>query len=168
MDIVQENTEKIIEDDAETLMDESEVAEGMNDENEDITKLQTDADALSRFQIIVDPQLTHAKKEHHVLTCFWHKVAKDVLQMSSSDFRKKLDLGFKAVFSETLMRSVRVPPGQLSEQEERDDTNVFKLKPLAKPSKYSLSLKGPGVFLLSAPILILSVRTILLMFHLTT
>ena len=149
MDVVQETTERVIEDDVETLMDESEAAEEINDENEGNSKLLSDADALSRFQIIVDPQLTHAKKEHHVLTCFWRKVAKDALQMPSSDFRKKLDLGFKAVFSDTLMRSVRVPPGRLSEQDERDDTNVFKLKPLVKPSRSRLATKGPGVFLLS-------------------
>ena len=70
MDVVQENTERVIDDEIETLMDDSEVAEEINNENEDNSKLQPDTDALSRFQIIVDPQLTHAKKEHHVLTCF--------------------------------------------------------------------------------------------------
>ena len=149
IDVVQENTDKVIEDDVETLMDDSEIAEEINDENDDSTKVNTDTDALSRFQIIVDPQLTHTKKEHHVLTCFWRKVGKDVLQMPSADFRKKLDLGFKAVFSDTLMRSVRMLPGRLSEQDERDDNNVFKLKPLVKPTKHRLPAKGPGALTLS-------------------
>ena len=149
MDVVQqENAEKNIEDAAETLMDESEVEDeeekDVNDENEDSAMLLTDTEALSRFQIVVDPQLTHAKKEHHVLNCFWRKVGKDCLRMPPSDFRKKLDLGFKAVFSDALMRSVRMPPGRLSEQEERDNSNVFKLKPLIKPSQYKLPVKGPG------------------------
>lgn len=145
MNVVQENTERVIDDEIETLMDDSEVAEEINNENEDNSKLQPDTDALSRFQIIVDPQLTHAKKEHHVLTCFWRKVGRDALQMPSADFRKKLDLGFKAVFSDSLMRSVRMFPGRISEQDEKDDTNVFKLKPLVKPSKYRMPIKGPGM-----------------------
>ena len=146
MDVVQENTEKTMDDEEETLMDESEVGDDENDDNTMAVHTDT-ADALSRFQIIVDPQLTHAKKEHHVLTCFWRKVGRDALQMSSADFRKKLDLGFKAVFSDTLMRSVRMPPGRISEQDEKDDSNVFKLKPLIKPTKHKLPIKGPGVFL---------------------
>ena len=151
MEVVQENPEKTtINDEEETLMDESEEdEEETNDENDDSIMMHTDTDALARFQIIVDPQLTHAKKEHYVLTCFWRKIGRDILQMSSTDLRKKLDLAMnKTAFSDALMRSTRVPPGRISEFDKKDDSNVFKLKPLVKPNKQRLPIKGPGVCLI--------------------